>query len=121
MPGILSRTEQIATLDQRFPNTGSGDHYAYSTNGTSEWAGLARTPVGTWLAATNADPSVKGNASALTSAAASAAGTVTHWAIYSALTGGTQRTDWIPLTASRTLAVGDRLTHAVNTMRVTLD
>lgn len=118
----LTNAESVATLDARFPTSGAGDHIAYSANGTSEFAGLARTPIGAtgWAAATNADPSVKANANALTSAAATSAGTVTHSAIFSALTAGTQRTDWTALAASKTLAIGDQLTHAIGAVQVTL-
>jgi hypothetical protein len=118
----LTTTESQSTLDARFPVTGGGDYIAYSTNGTSEFAGLARTAIGAtgWAAATAADPSVKANANALTSAAASSAGTVTSFAIYSASTAGTQRTDWTTLTASRTVAIGDQLTHAIGAISVTL-
>jgi hypothetical protein len=118
----LTNGESQATLDARFPTTGGTDHIAYSVNGTSEFAGLARTPIGAtgWSAATAADPSVKANANALTSAAASSGGTVTHFAIYSALTAGTQRTDWTTLAASRTVATGDQLTHAASAIQVTL-
>jgi hypothetical protein len=118
----LTNTESQATLDARFPTTGGTDHIAYSINGTSEFAGLARTPIGAtgWAAATAADPSVKANANALTSAAASSAGTVTHFAVYSALTAGTQRTDWTPLASSRTVAIGDTLQWAIGACQVTL-
>lgn len=118
----LTTTESQATLDARFPTTGGTDYIAYSVNGTSEFAGLARTAIGAtgWAAATAADPSVKANANALTSAAASSGGTVTHFAIYSASTGGTQRTDWQTLSSSRTVAIGDQLTWAVGACQVTL-
>jgi hypothetical protein len=118
----LTNTESQATLDARFPTTGGTDHIAYSINGTSEFAGLARTPIGAtgWAAATAADPSVKANANALTSAAASSAGTVAYFAVYSALTAGTQRTDWTPLASSRTVAIGDTLQWAIGACQVTL-
>jgi hypothetical protein len=118
-----TQAEQQATLDARHPTSGNTDHIAYSTNGTTEFAGLARTPIGAtgWSAATAATPSVKGNANALTSAAASSGGTITHTAIYSALTAGTQRTDWTPAAASKTVAVGDQITHAANSVQITLD
>lgn len=121
MPGFTN-TEAQATLDARFPTTGATDHIAYSTNGTSEFAGLARTAIGAtgWAAATAADPSVKGNANALTSAAATGAGTVSHYAIYSASTAGTQRIDWTALSTARALLVGDQLTHAAGAIQVTL-
>lgn len=121
MPG-LTNAESQATLDARFPTTGATDHIAYSVNGTSEFAGLARTAIGAtgWAAATNADPSVKANANALTSAAATGAGTVTHFAIYSASTAGTQRTDWQAVSASKTVAIGDTVSWAVGQCSVTL-
>jgi hypothetical protein len=118
----LTTTESQATLDARFPVTGGGDYIAYSTNGTTEFASMARTAIGAtgWAAATAADPSVKANANALTSAAASGAGTVTHFAIYSASTAGTQRVDWTAFAASRVVAIGDQLTHAVGAIAITL-
>ena len=116
----LTTAEAQATLDQRFPLAGATDHIAYSTNGASETAILARTPIGAagWAAATAADPSVKANNSVLTSAGATGAGTVSHFAIYS--TGGAQRTDWTALTASRTVSNGDKLEWAVGVCQVTL-
>ena len=122
MPG-LTNAEAQATLDARFPTTGATDHVAYSTNGTSEFANLARTAVGAtgWAAATAADPSVKANSAVLTSAAVTTAGgTVTHYAIYTASSGGTQRTDWTALASSKVLAVGDRVEWAVGALQVTL-
>ena len=118
----LTNAESAATLDARFPTTGATDHIAWSANGTSETGSLARTAIGAtgWASATNADPSVKANANALTSAAASAGVTVTHFAVYSASSGGTQRTDWTALAASRALSTGDQLTVAVGALSITL-
>ena len=118
----LTNAESVATLDARFPTSGATDYIAYSTNGTSEAAILARTAIGAtgWAAATNADPSVKANGTALTSAAASGSGTITHFAIYTASTGGTQRTDWTALASSRAVVSGDQLTWAVGAVSVTL-
>ena len=118
----MTTAEAQATLDARFPTTGATDYVAYSTNGSSEFGGLARTSVGAtgWSAATSADPSVKANANALTSAAASSGGTVTHFAIYSASSGGTQRTDWTALDTSRAVLTGDTLQWAVGLLKVTL-
>jgi hypothetical protein len=45
---------------------------------------------------------------------------VTHFAVYSALTAGTQRTDWTPLASSRTVAIGDTLQWAIGACQVTL-
>ena len=117
----LSQTEQVATLDARFPTSGATDRIGYSINGTSEWSGLARTEIGAtgWAAATNATPSRKANATALTSAAATEPGTVTHFAVFSA--SGTQRTDWQAFAEAKPLGVGDRLTHAINAIGITLD
>ena len=121
MPG-LTNAESAANLDARFPTSGATDHIAYSTNGTSEWAGLTRTPVGAtgWAAATTADPAVKANSGTLTTGAATAAGTVTHFAIFTASTAGTQRTDWTALTASKALAIGDSGSWAAGSLQVTL-
>jgi hypothetical protein len=119
----FTNAEAQATLDARFPVTGAGDYVAWSENGTTESASLARTAIGAtgWVAATSADPSVKASASALVSAAASAGATISHAAVYSASTAGTQRTDWQALTAgSRTLSAGDALTLAAGAVQVTL-
>lgn len=119
----LTQARQQAVLDLEFPTSGGTDHIAYSTNGTSEAAIIARTPIGAtgWAAATAATPSVKANANALTSAAASGGGTVTHFAIYNALTTGTQKTDWTALSASKAVTTGDQLTWAIGACAVTLD
>jgi len=118
----LTTTESQATLDARFPTTGGTDYIAYSANGSSETGSLARTAVGAtgWAAATSADPSVKANASGLTTAAASGAVTISHFAIFSASTGGTQRTDWTVLGASKVLGIGDTATWAAGALKVTL-
>jgi hypothetical protein len=118
----LTIIESVATLDARFPTSGGTDYIAWSTDGTTEFSGLARLAVGAtgWAAATSADPSVKANGSALTSAAATGAGTVSNFAIFTASTAGTQRTDWTALTASKAVAIGDQLTVAVGAVAVTL-
>lgn len=118
----LTNAEAQATLDARFPTSGATDHIAWSTNGTSEFASLARTPIGAtgWAAATAADPSVKANNAALTSAAASGSGTITHFAIFSAVTAGTQRTDWTALAASKAVTSGDQLTIAIGAASISL-
>lgn len=110
-------------LDWAHPTTGNTDHVAYSANGTSESGALARTAVGAtgWAAATAAQPSVKANNAILTSATASSGATITHFAVYSASTGGTQKTDWTALTASRTVATGDTLQWAIGALAITLD
>lgn len=118
----LTNAESVATLDSRFPTSGATDYIAWGNAG-AEVAFLARTAIGAtgWAAATNADPSIKANSAALTSAAATAAGgTVSQFAIYTASSGGTQRTDWTNLTTSRTLAAGDQLTVAIGAIAVSL-
>lgn len=121
MPGFTNAESQ-ATLDQRFPTSGGTDYVAYSSNGTSETGSLARTAVGAtgWAAATNADPSVKANSGSLTTAAATGAVTVSHFAVFSASTGGTQRTEWTALGASKSLGVGDNATWAPGALKITL-
>lgn len=118
---IAQGTRQ-AMLDAQFPVAAATDHIAYSTNGTSEAAVIARTAIGAtgWAAATAASPSVKSNASALTTAAATAAGTVTHFAVFSASTAGVQKTDWQALGSSRAVAIGDVLTWAAGALDIEL-
>lgn len=121
MPG-MTNAESQATLDARFPTTGATDFFAWSVNGTSEFAGLARTAVGAtgWAAATAADPSVKANAAVITTAAASSGGTVSHYAVYTASTGGTQRIDWTALGTPRAILSGDQLQAAIGALAITL-
>lgn len=118
----LTITEAQATLDLRFPTTGGTDYIAWSANGTTETGSMARTAVGAtgWAAATAADPSVKATANALTTAAASAGVTISHFAIYTAVTAGTQRTDWQALTTARTLVTSDTAPIAAGGIAVTL-
>ena len=121
----LTQALQQSVLDSStlFPTSAATDYIAYSSNGSSETAFLARTSIGAtgWAAATAATPSVKANNALLTSAAASGGVTVTHFAIYSASTSGTQKTDWTALSSSRTLATSDQLTWAIGALTVTLD
>lgn len=118
----LSTVYTQTLLDYAFPTSGGGDHIAYSANGTSETASLARTAVGAtgWAAATSADPSIKANNVLLTSAAASGAFTVTHFAIFSASTAGVQKTDWQAVGSPRTLAIGDKTEWAIGAVQITL-
>lgn len=118
----ISQTTRQAMLDGQFPITGGGDYIAYSTDGSSETGVVARTAVGAtgWNAATAASPSVKSNKNSLTTAAASGAGTVTHFAVFSAATGGTQKTDWQALTSSRAVQAGDVLTWAAGALTISL-
>lgn len=115
--------ESIATLDSRFPITGGTDYIAWSTDGSTEFTGMVRTAIGAtgWAASTGASPAVKATANQLTSAAATGAGTISNFAIYSAGTGGTQRTEWTALDSSRTVGVGDKLNIAIADIKITLD
>ena len=45
MAGLTTAESQL-TLDARFPTSAATDYVAYSINGSSEWANLARTAVG---------------------------------------------------------------------------
>lgn len=122
MAGLTQAMQQQA-LDNVFPTSSSTDHIAYSANGTSETGSLARTAVGAsgWAAATAATPSIKSNNAALTSATATGAVVVTHAAIFSASSAGTQKTDWQALNSSKTLAIGDSITWAIGDFDITLD
>lgn len=112
-----------AVLDWAHPTSANGDHIAYSVNGSSEFSGFTRTPIGAagYAAATAAQPSVKANNAILTSAAATSGGTVTHFAVFSAITAGTQKTDWTALASSRTVAINDTLQWAVGALQITMD
>jgi len=119
----LSQAAQQTALDAVFPTSGGTDYIAWSEDGSTESAHLARTAIGAtgWAAATAATPSVKANNTALTTAAASGSGTISHFAVFSAASSGTQLTDWTALTASKTVASGDELTVAVGAISITLD
>ena len=121
MAGITDAVSQAA-LDYLFPTTGASDYIQYSANGTTETASLTGTSIGAtgWAAATAADPSVKANNAVLTSAAASGAVTVSHFRIATAASGGTGRTDWTALGASKVLASGDKVEWAIGACQVTL-
>ena len=114
---------QKTLLDYAFPTTGATDHIAYSAGGTSEFSGLSRTAIGAtgWSAATTATPSVKTNANELTSAAATAGGGLTHFAVFSAATGGVQKTDWEPLSIARAVQTDDQIIWPAGALQVTLD
>ena len=114
---------QKTLLDYAFPTAGATDHIAYSAGGTSEFAGLARTAIGAtgWSAATTATPSVKTNANQLTSASVTTAGGVTHFAVFSASTGGVQKTDWQPLSIARAVQTDDQVIWPAGALQVTLD
>ena len=46
---------------------------------------------------------------------------MTHVAVFSAATGGTQRTDWQAFAEAKPLGVGDKLTHAIGAIGISLD
>ena len=119
----LSQSAQQTALNAVFATSASTDHIAYSENGTSETSALARTAIGAtgWASATAATPSVKANNGELTSAAASGAATITHAAIFSASSSGTQKTDWEALDSPKTLAAGDTITWGIGDVVITLD
>lgn len=121
MAGLTNYASKAA-LDLLFPATGGTSYIAYSTNGTSEFASLARTAVGAtgWAAATLADPSVKANANALTTANASGTGTISHFAVFDASTAGNQMTDWTAVGTPKAVASGDACTWAAGALQVTL-
>ena len=116
----LTNAEAAATLDARFPTSGATDYVAYSANGSTETGSLARTAVGAtgWAAATVADPSVKANANTLTTAAASADVTLTHYRIEQS--DGTARTDWTELAAPKSLLAGQTTAWDAGALWVTL-
>lgn len=119
----FTQAYQQTLLDYAFPTSAATDAIAYSVDGTSEWANLARTAVGAtgWAAATAAEPSVKANNTILTSeAVTTAGGTVSHFCFYSSTSAGTQKTDWTALSTPRILAVGDKLEWAIGAAQVTL-
>lgn len=118
MAGGLTQARQQAILDGEFA---AGDYIAYSENGSSESANLARTAIGAWDAATAATPSHKKNTNALLSAGATGGGTFTHYSVFSAASNGTQRLDWTALTTPRTLAIGEKLSWDAGAIDVTLD
>ena len=122
MAGLV-QSEQQSALDFLFPTSGATDFIAYSVNGTSETGILARTAIGAtgWAAATAATPSVKSNNAALTSAAATGSGTITHVAVYDASTAGNQRTDWQAVGTSRAVVADDQITWAIGALDITCD
>ena len=112
-----------ATLDALFPVSGATDYIGYSTNGTTEWANLARTAIGAtgWAPATATDPAIKANNTVLTSATVTTTGgTITHYAIYTAPSGGTIRSDWQPLDNPRALSVGDSTQWATGACKIAM-
>ena len=117
----LTQARQQAILDAEFV---SGDYFMFSANGTSEATTVPRIPVGSWTGATAASPSSKGNTGALVGGAIiTSPTTISHWAVISAATGGTQKTDWHPVNGGtpKAYAVGEQPTVAAGAFTVTLD
>jgi hypothetical protein len=108
----LTAAYELTVLDASFA---SGDYIGYSTNGTTETGILARTAVGAWASAASRAKAIN---AAIQSAAASGGGTITHFAVFSASTSGTQKTDWTTLASSRTVATGDKLDWAAGALSV---
>jgi hypothetical protein len=112
----LTTVRKKAMIDYELATGGAHTHIGYSINGTSETSIVARTPIsrlGGWSTPIAASTYAPANASAGDSDAANGGGTVTHYATFSALSGGTQLTDWIATTdPDPVLVTGGKLTHA---------
>ena len=113
----FTNAESAATLDARW--TGS-EYVGYSTDGSAETGILARTAISAWDSATVADPSVKQNTNVLTTADATGSGTITHFAIFSAASAGTQRTEWVALDTAQPITSGGRGEWAAGALKITL-
>lgn len=109
MASDYTQAGQQFILDAAFPTGSTAHAVAWSVNGTSQWAGLTRTAIGSYAAATATNPSWKSNASKLTTDASTAAGAVSHYATFTAASGGTQLSVWKPLTSPVQVALGGKL------------
>jgi len=114
----MTQAMQQQALDNVFVDT---DYIAWASDSSGTLSAVARTAVTDWTNASAATPSVKENASALTSAVATGPTDVTHWATFSASTGGVQKSTWEPVDNPRSLLTGDTLTVAAGSLRHTLD
>ena len=116
----MTTTESKEVLDARYPTGATTDKIAYSLNGTSAWSGLAASNIGSYAAATNADPSVKANAAEILSAGCTATGQPLYFQIQKS--DGTPRGDWTLFSpAPSTLSViGDQLRHPAGTVGISL-
>ena len=81
----FTQARQVAILAA---NLSDSDYIAFSADGTTETTAVARVAVESWAAPTVAEPSVRATAGALEAPDATAAVTVTHFAVFSAATGG---------------------------------
>lgn len=93
----LSTARMAVALDSGLSGV---THVWWSENGSSETAKVAKTSV-TLKSATVANPSVKSNNGALSSAQASSSGTISHFGFG---TSSTLYTSWVQLTNSVVLA-----------------
>jgi hypothetical protein len=116
----LTNARKKAMIDTELAS-GAHAYIGYSINGTSEYstAILARTAIsalGGWTTPAAASTYAPANASAGDSAAAgtiSGSVTITHYATFSAASGGTQGTDWISTTdPDAILITGGKVSHA---------
>ncbi len=123
MAGGFTQAQQQSILDSKFPTSAATTYIAYSVNGTSESGLVARTAIGAagWASATAATPSVKANNAALTSAAASGSGTISHWCLYDASTAGNQITDWQAFGTGLPVISGTTIAWAIGACAVSLD
>ncbi len=93
------------------------------TGGGTEVSGgsYARKVHNSWNAGSAASPSVATNNGVITFATATASwGTVTHFALFDAITGG-NFLGWAALTAQKTVGDGDTAEYADTVLQVTLD
>ena len=119
----FTQTFAQTVLDTHFPISGASEFVGYSANGTTETGSMPRTAVGAtgWAAATAAQPSVKANDEALTTAAATGAVTLTHFAVFTESAAGVQMTDWQALTTPKTFAIGETGTWPAGSLTISLD
>lgn len=90
-------------------------HAEWSENGTTVSAKVAATAVTLEAAAdltTYQRKAIDVASPPLLSAAASAAGTITHYRLTTASSGGTAKTAFVPLTSAITLAIGEKISLA---------
>lgn len=134
----FTQRTSAAVLNYIFGNTSDFDtqptiHVGLSTTAPAEDGTNVTEPVGNgyarvaaaaavWNAATDADPSVLDNGSAINFPTPSGAGwgTVTHFVIFDALTGGNVIASGA-LTASRSIQSGDTVSFPIGDLDITLD
>lgn len=105
----LTMARARAALDTAL---GSVTHVEWSENGSTVSSKVAATAVTLESAVdmtTYARKGIDVASPPLLSAAASSAGTVTHWRFTTASSGGTAQNGWVPLTSSVVLASGEQI------------